>query len=48
MTDEFVREGKTSCGFRYDKTEWDSSLVADVIDIKKIFVAQDACYSSMG
>ena len=38
MTDEFVREGKTSCGFRYDKTEWDSSLVADVIDIKKDFL----------
>lgn len=32
MTDEFIREGKTSCGFRKDKTEWDSSLVADIID----------------
>lgn len=32
MTDEFIRDGKTSCGFRKDKTEWDSSLVADIID----------------
>ena len=28
MTDEFIRKGKTSCGFRPNKAEWDSSLVA--------------------
>lgn len=42
MTDEFAKEGKTSCGFR-DKTEWDSSLVADVIDIRKDFILQKHC-----
>lgn len=35
MTDEFIREGKTSCGFRKNKAEWDSSLVADIIDTKQ-------------
>ena len=35
MTDEFIRKGKTSCGFRPNKAEWDSSLVADVIDVKE-------------
>lgn len=33
MTDELNKDGKGGCGERPDKTEWDSLLVADVIDI---------------
>ena len=32
MTDELSKDGKTGCGHRPDKTAFDSSLVADVID----------------
>lgn len=41
MTDEFIRKGKTSCGFRPNKAEWDSSLVADVIDVKEKHVLKN-------
>lgn len=36
MTDELNKDGKGGCGHRPDPTEWDSSLVADVLDIIKI------------
>ncbi len=36
MTDELSKDGKTGCGHRPDPSEWDSSLVADVLDIIKI------------
>ncbi|GHT68399.1 hypothetical protein AGMMS50239_33370 [Bacteroidia bacterium] len=40
MTDELNKDGKGACGHRPDKSEWDSSMVADVLDIaKKIDVA---------
>ncbi|MEG1659041.1 MAG: DUF4091 domain-containing protein [Bacteroides sp.] len=32
MTDELAKDGKGGCGYRPDKTAFDSSLVADVID----------------
>lgn len=32
MTDELNKDGKGACGERYNKAEWDSSLVADVLD----------------
>lgn len=35
MTDELNKAKTSGCGLRPDKTEWDSSLVADVIDINK-------------
>lgn len=35
MTDEYNIDGKHSCEFRPDKAAYDSSLVADVIDIKE-------------
>ncbi|MCH5328857.1 MAG: DUF4091 domain-containing protein [Coprobacter sp.] len=35
MTDELNKDGKGGCGHRPDKTEWDSSLVADPLDIVK-------------
>lgn len=35
MTDELNKDGKSGCSDRADKTEWDSSLVADVLDAKK-------------
>ncbi|MDR1557772.1 MAG: DUF4091 domain-containing protein [Tannerellaceae bacterium] len=31
MTDELNKDGKSACGHRPDKAEWDSSLVADVL-----------------
>lgn len=36
MTDELAKGGKGGCGYRPDATEWDSSMVADVLDIVKI------------
>lgn len=36
MTDELNKDGKGGCGNRANKAEWDSSLVADVIDINKV------------
>ncbi|GHV47661.1 hypothetical protein FACS1894181_01580 [Bacteroidia bacterium] len=40
MTDELNKDGKGACGDRSNKAEWDSSMVADVLDIaKKIDVA---------
>ncbi|MDR0843683.1 MAG: DUF6067 family protein, partial [Tannerella sp.] len=35
MTDELNKDGKSGCGHRENKAEWDSSLVADVLDIVK-------------
>lgn len=35
MTDELNKDGKGACGHRPDKTQWDSSMVADVLDAKK-------------
>ena len=32
MTDELNKDGKSGCGARKNKAEWDSTLVADVID----------------
>ncbi len=32
MTDELNKDGKGGCGVRKNKAEWDSTLVADVID----------------
>lgn len=36
MTDELNKNKKGACSKRPDKTEWDSSLVADVLDIVKV------------
>lgn len=36
MTDELNKDGKGGCGHRPDPTQWDSSLVADVLDVVKI------------
>ena len=36
MTDELSKDRTTGCGHRENKAEWDSSLVADVLDIVKI------------
>ncbi len=36
MTDELDKDGKGGCGRRENKAEWDSSIVADVLDIVKI------------
>jgi hypothetical protein len=36
MTDELNKDGKGACGHRPDKTKWDSSMVADVLDVAKI------------
>ena len=36
MTDELNKDGKGGCGCRDNKAEWDSSLVADVLDINAI------------
>lgn len=35
MTDELNKDGKGGCGCRDNKAEWDSSIVADAIDINK-------------
>lgn len=43
MTDELEKGGKTGCGHRPDKTKYDSSLVADVIDpIQKIDMTKNS------
>ncbi|WP_304707811.1 glycoside hydrolase domain-containing protein [uncultured Rikenella sp.] len=36
MTDELNKDGKGGCGHRPNKADWDSSLVADVLDINKV------------
>lgn len=36
MTDELNKDRKGGCGHRENKAEWDSSIVADVLDIVKI------------
>lgn len=36
MTDELNKDRKGGCGVRENKAEWDSSIVADVLDIVKI------------
>lgn len=36
MTDELNKERTSGCGRRENKAEWDSSIVADVLDIVKI------------
>lgn len=36
MTDEVNKDGKGACGNRENKAEWDSSIVADVLDIVKV------------
>lgn len=36
MTDELNKGGKGGCGHRPDPTVWDSSIVADVLDIVKV------------
>lgn len=36
MTDELNKDGRGGCGHRENKAEWDSSIVADVLDIVKI------------
>ena len=36
MTDELNKDGKGGCGCRDNKAEWDSSVVADAIDINKV------------
>lgn len=33
MTDELSKDGTTGCGERYNKADWDSSMVADALDI---------------
>lgn len=35
MTDELNKDGKGACGYRPDHTQWDSSIVADMIDLKQ-------------
>ncbi|GHT41591.1 hypothetical protein AGMMS49965_11620 [Bacteroidia bacterium] len=34
MTDELNKDGKGACGHRPNKAEWDSSMVADMLDIE--------------
>ncbi|MDH6359177.1 DUF4091 domain-containing protein [Parabacteroides sp. PF5-9] len=36
MTDELSKDRTTGCGHRENKAEWDSSMVADAIDIIKV------------
>lgn len=36
MTDELNKDGKGGCGCRDNKAEWDSSLVADVLDTRRM------------
>lgn len=36
MTDELSKDGTTGCGHRPDPAEWDSSVVADALDVVKI------------
>ncbi|MDL2213100.1 DUF4091 domain-containing protein [Bacteroides sp. OttesenSCG-928-E20] len=34
MTDELNKDGKGACGHRPNKADWDSSMVADILDIE--------------
>lgn len=43
MTDELNKDGKGGCGHRPDKTKWDSSLVADVLDIAQELDVKERC-----
>ena len=43
MTDEFYKDGQGGCGHREDKTLWDSSLVADMLDINKTLDVKALC-----
>ena len=43
MTDELNKDGKGGCGHRPDKTQWDSSLVADVLDIAQELDVRERC-----
>ena len=36
MTDELNKDGSGGCGARENKAEWDSSMVADVLDIVRV------------
>lgn len=36
LTDELSKDGKTGCGHRENKAEWDSSLVADALDLIRV------------
>lgn len=36
MTDELNKDGSGGCGARENKVEWDSSMVADVLDIVRV------------
>ena len=35
MTDELNKDKKGGCGYRHNKAEWDSSIVADILDASK-------------
>lgn len=41
MTDELNKNGQGTCGYRYDHTLYDSSLVADIIDIKRKHIIKE-------
>ena len=43
MTDELNKDGQGGCGHRPDKTQWDSSLVADMLDIAKTLDVEAQC-----
>lgn len=43
MTDELNKDGQGGCGYREDKTQWDSSLVADMLDINKTLDVKAQC-----
>jgi beta-glucanase (GH16 family) len=40
MTDELNKDGKGACGHRPNKAEWDSSMVADILDSAKVIDIQ--------
>lgn len=40
MTDELSKDGTTGCGHRPDPSEWDSSIVADLLDVIDIHDVQ--------
>lgn len=40
MTDELNKDRKGGCGHRENKAEWDSSVVADVLDIVKYRISK--------
>lgn len=43
MTDELNKDGSGGCGHRPDKTQWDSSLVADMLDINRTLDVKARC-----